>query len=376
MSNRLSHSSLTSWQDCPMKYKYRYVNKYYPITTSAPLIFGSALDKSVENLLETRDLQSARNTFFRMWDEQEINKVPTSLAKSIKVVYANSDFDIELLNSDDKDLLSSYAKESGLIGSEDIEDLMTRIYKQKEIVGFDMLPDERKRVLNYANWLCLRVKGILMLDTFNVNILPNIEEVLGTQIEINMENEDGDKIIGYADMVVRWKGISEPIIFDLKTATREYDDNAVLVSPQLTLYTHALSGVYNTRRAGFLVLHKTIKKNKKKTCSVCGHDGTGGSHKTCSNEILEEGAKKPKRCNAPWIIEMDPKASYQILINEIPERMEELVIENMEAINLCIKQGIFTRNLGSCSQRYGLCGYYSLCHKCDFTGLVDMSVVV
>ena len=146
-----------------------------------------------------------------------------------------------------------------------------------------------------------------------------------------------------------------------------YDDDAVLISPQLTLYTHVLSDTYKTRRAGFVVLHKQIKKNKKKICSKCGYDGSGERHTTCPNEV--EG----KRCKGEWSITVDPEVTYQVLINEIPERMEELVIENMEMINECITRGIFTRNLTNCKTRYGSdCEYVGLCREGKKDGLVCM----
>lgn len=370
--NKLSHSSLTLFQTCPKAYFYRYIKKYYTETKSGALCFGTALDKAVECLLKERDLEKANEEFLKTWTEQEINKIVVPISKSINIVYANSDYDADLIQ--DWTLIEMYADELKLKYDDGIQDLINRIYKQKEITGYDGLPNERKRLLNYSNWLSLSTKGYLMLNAFNENILPQIEEVLGTQVEINLENDDGDKIIGFADMVVRWKGITEPVIFDLKTATREYESDSVLTSPQLTLYTNALSAIYNTRRAGFLVLHKTIKKNKKKICSVCGHDGTGTNFKTCNNELPVEG-KKPKRCDGKWNVTMDPKASYQILINEIPQRMEELVIENMVDINEQIKHGIFTRNFESCEKAYGPCSYRKICHECSMDGIIETQEV-
>ena len=88
----------------------------------------------------------------------------------------------------------------------------------------------------------------------------NVEEVLGTQVPINLENEKGDSIVGFADFVVKWKGYDKPIVFDLKTSSIDYAENAVKVSPQLALYVHDLKDKFHTRTAGFLVLKKRIKK--------------------------------------------------------------------------------------------------------------------
>ncbi len=102
-----------------------------------------------------------------------------------------------------------------------------------------------------------------MLEEFKNNILPNITEVLATQVKVELTNEDGDSIIGFADAVVKWKDYPHPIIVDIKTSSIDYEHDSVLTSPQLTLYVHDLSAKFdNTRSAGYIVLHKKIKENE------------------------------------------------------------------------------------------------------------------
>jgi len=356
---RLSHSSVSCFQECAKKYHYRYVEKLFPKTTHAALLFGSALDKAVEILLQTSSYDKAKIKFIEMWNRQEINKVPESLQENTKIVYANSDFDWDLLSKEDADFLSTYTKD-------DIVAAYNSASTQKDAIGYDLLKKELKVFFNVANWLCLKNKGLLMLESFDKYIMPNIEKVFATQVPIELMNTDGDNIIGYADFVVKWKNEENPIIFDLKTSSREYDKDSVLSSPQLTLYTHTLGETYKTRKAGFIVLNKHIRKNKTKVCSVCGFDGSGQRHKTCSNEV--EG----KRCGGEWIETIKPEVYIQVLINDISDRLEEIMLENYNMINDSIKSGIFPRSFTSCKQGYGLCPYYDVCYKNNCDKMIKM----
>jgi hypothetical protein len=106
-------------------------------------------------------------------------------------------------------------------------------------------------------------------------------------------------------------------------------------------------------------------KNRKKICSKCNHDGSGGRHKTCANEI--EG----KRCGGEWTETISPEVYVQFIIDEIPEQTENLVLENIADINTAIKTGHFTRNLSMCTNTYGgPCDYLFLCYKGKMDNLV------
>lgn len=360
MSNRLSNSAANLFMECQTKYKLHYKDKLRGNTTNAALLFGSALDKAITSLLDESGYDPYK-IFMQFWTDADINGVKTYIPTSPLVVYAESDFDEELLDSKAWSKLQHYCDPKN--AHEEIE----RIYKTKKELGFDNLSTEDKTFLNLANWYCLAAKGYYMIECFKKNILPNIEKVLGLQMQIDLNNDSGDTVIGFADAVVKYKGYDKPIVFDLKTATREYEANAVLTSPQLTLYLHDLSAKFeDTRLAGFWVLHKTIRKNRKKVCSACLKDGTGQRHKTCDAE--HDG----KRCNAAWVETIEPEATCQILINEIPEYTENLVLENYDMINQSINAGHFYKNLGNCVKPYGKCQFYNLCH----TGKDNSLIVV
>jgi hypothetical protein len=71
------------------------------------------------------------------------------------------------------------------------------------------------------------------------------------------------------------------------------------------------------------------------------------------------------------------RASSQVIVNDIPDRLEEIVIENMDAVNMALKSGVFIRNFDSCLRFNGMvrCNFYDKCHSNTNEGLVDMTGV-
>lgn len=356
MSNRLSHSQATKYAECAKAWEYHYVHKYRPITTSSALLFGNILDIAVGVYLKEKNREDAFKFLKQSWERQEINKVEYNLYDCTKIVYANADYDKELLQPLDKEQLSS---EEG----DDWEEKLKKVYEVKSQIGYNFLKKEDKILLNKANWFSMLRKGEILLDKAIEIINDKVEEVLGIQVKVSLANDVGDEIIGYADFVVKWKGYDKPVVLDLKTSSRAYEDDSVLTSPQLSLYVHDLQDKYDSRLAGYFVLNKQIKKNRNKVCSVCGFDGTGGRHKTCSNEV--DGT----RCNGEWTETISPEATYQIIINEIPERLEEVIIENMDVVNNSIKTNLYPRNFSACTKPWGKCAYYDLCFHNKKDGL-------
>lgn len=358
MTNRLSHSQAMKFVDCSKSWEYHYRHKIRPTVTSSALLFGNILDVAVGVYLQNRNKEEAFRYMYEKWEKQPINDVEKELFSCLDIVYSNSDYDEELLKDSDKDKLAR-------LYGEGWQGTLKAIYDIKSSVGYANLKDDDKRLLNNANWFSMLRKGEYMLEKAIQVLDENVEEVLGTQVKVTLANEEGDEIVGYADFVVKWKGYEgRPIVLDLKTSAKAYEDDSVLTSPQLSLYVHDLQEKFGSRYAGFFVLHKTIRKNRNKVCSVCGFDGTGGRHKTCNNEV--EG----NRCGGEWSETISPEATHQIIINEIPERLEEIVIENMDAVNNSIKTGIYPRNFAACEKPWGSCPYKDLCFKNKTDGLI------
>jgi hypothetical protein len=355
-STRLSHSSLNRYLSCPKSYELHYLKRLRPTKQSAALLFGTAIDKASEVYASTRDILSATETFNITWMFQKINDVETDLRTCTDIVYSNSDIDT--------DLLSGYHWDAMMINRR----LFDSAISKKDTDGFDNLSLEEKLTINRVAWECMSFKGMLMITKFAEIFDANVEEVLGSQVPIDLTNEEGDSVTGFADFVFKWKGKDKPIVFDLKTSGIKYEDDSVLTSPQLTLYVHALREKFdNTNTAGYLVLHKRVIKNKTKLCEKCGFNGSGKNFKTCNNEL------NGSRCNGDWNEVIRPEIGYQVIIDDIPEILEERVLENFTEVNHGIKSNVFPRNFGNCIKFNGMvtCEFYNLCHHKDGKGLCE-----
>lgn len=360
--NKLSHSSVQRFQTCPTSWKHHYVSRIRTTRMHAALNFGSAIDKAITALVEKSG--DPESIFNEIWTHQEVNGVNTYLPDSIDIVYAKADFDKDLIDK-------SKLEEFKLTLHEIIEAV-----DYKEEKGFDKIPDQIKRICNIGYWLTLHTKGLLMIEAFRKKVLPKFNSIHSTQEKIELENDSGDKIVGYVDLVCDVKEHGN-VVLDIKTSAREYEANSVKYSPQLTLYINSLSEKYNTRKAGFIVLSKQIIKNKTKICTKCNYNGSEGRAKTCDQESLQmvESKKGPVeksvRCNGEWKETLNPEAWIQFLIDEIPEEAENLVMQNIQDINDSIKNGIFTKNLSKCLDNYGRpCEFLSLCYENKMDGLM------
>lgn len=373
MSNKLSHSQVSKYQQCPTSWKYYYLDKIRSKYSRSALCFGTALDKAVGPFLQQTENETRTPTqiFDAYWEYQEINGVNTYLPTLTSFVYAKTDFDKDLLTKEDKKAILDV---TGLN-----DEFALKLVAKRNEVGFDKLDEVEKKNVNYIFWRSLRNKGHYMVEAFRKKVLPRLTKIHSVQELVELENEEGDKIIGYVDFIAEMQGYEGAIILDLKTSAMEYEEDSVITSPQLSLYVHALQEKYNTRKAGYIVLNKHLIKNKTKICKTCYHDGTGGMAKTCDKETMQmvankkgEQVEKLVRCSGEWDIGVNPEVYVQFIVDDIPTQTEELVLQNIEDINTAIKTQSFTRNLQSCTNTFGgLCDYINLCYRGDMKGLVQ-----
>ena len=320
MGNRLSHSAINRYLTCAESYRLHYQKRIRTTEIGSALIFGSAIGRAIEFALnpactDLPNIASAKQMFDYQWQYQEVNGVLTNLEECNDIVYSKYDHDPELADS----------------------------------------PYES-----------LRVKGHLILDAFDKKFLPLVTKVWSTEEKIELTNDEGDSSIGFIDTVISMKGYDVPIILDFKTAARRYEEDSVQKSVQLAQYMHAVGSKYVTRLAGYAVFLKAIVKNRQKVCTVCSFDGSGSRFKTCANETTEG-----KRCGGEWIEKTFPEAEMQLLIDTIPERFEEFIIDNIASVNHAIKAEVFVKNVNSCLDAgWGRpCEFYGYCHKGTMEGL-------
>lgn len=351
MSTRLSFSQVSLWAECGKKYDLRYNKKYKNKWSHSALCFGTAIDEGLNVLLNTRDVVKAKEAFNKSWAFQFINKKYTSLIDCPTLVYADKDFDVELL--DDSDLLKIKSLSTEGNNPELVKLEVERIKDQKSTYGIERVSVEDVNTLNTCQWLSLRRKGEVMLDSYNKEIMPKIRRVLAVQHRFELGNPEGDTVLAFADAIVEWIDGSI-ILIDNKTSSREYEKDQASRSQQLIIYYHQLKDEFKIDKVGFIVLNKAIRKNKTKICTVCGFDGSGGRHATCP-ELT------PKRCCGAWLTKLNPDCYIQQVINTVTSTAEDLVIDSFDEVNEAIKNKVFYKNLKACVQGPIICEFYDVC---------------
>jgi hypothetical protein len=354
--NTLSHSSVNRYLACGKEYHLYYIEKIRPVELSSQLIYGSAIDAACEDYIKERNPLRAKEIFKDKWKEVEHNGKTIDLQLSTEVKYLPTDFDYELLIQSDNEFI---LKDTSF---ENVRTLFESLSQKEERSEEDLTR------LAYCNWISLYRKGTFLVNKFIEWVDANVEEVLSCQEIIELEDGDGNKVNGKADFVLRLKGIEGAVVIDLKTTTKYYDRKSVVESDQLALYKFSLRNKYeDMKKAGYVVLHKGIKKNREKICSVCGHDDTGTNVKTCTNKVNN------KRCNGAFNYKIYPEAVIQYIVDEIPEEKMQEVLEKFNIVNTKITSGEFQENRESCIRYNGKvkCPYYNYCHNDkDMTGLV------
>lgn len=351
-TNRISHSAVRLYSQCARRYYYHYSQKLRSPVISGALLFGSAVDLALNDLLLNKDTEKAKKIFLETFEHQTINGVRTYLPTATNIVYAAKDFDAELIpNLETKALQEKY----------DI------ILDKKSKTGLENLSTTERNDYSVLNWKSMYYKGRIMIDTYAKEILPQIKEVIAIQKNISLKNADGDEITGVVDIIVQWKD-GKRYILDNKTSTRDYQQDEAMKSQQLLLYHHICKDEYKINGGvGFIVLYKQIQKNRKKICGVCGYDGSGARHKTCNNNILKsnmnpnEGYSDTERCNGEWKETIDPKARIEVILNEAPEAAEALVLDCFDAANDGITKKVFNPNLQACGSGDYQCQFFRLC---------------
>lgn len=365
---RISHSAANKYVDCAQSYKLHYIDRYRERTTTSALAFGSAIDSGLNAMLSDKKADKLRpvdvyvKAFEDAWTTGDLNGKKTALQDSILIGYGASEWDEELLRPQDIDLINdaSYKllpdmPEKGLRAVE-----QCAVFKKQK--AYRKFTENENKLLNIAHWFVLRAKGELMVRQYYKDILPKIKRVLEVQKSIGSTNDDGDKIVGFIDAIVEWE-TGDIFPLDNKTSAQEYEEDSVRTSQQLALYCEFGGGDKPYEKGAFIVLRKNPLKTRVKICSLCGNDGSGARHKTCAAEV--EG----KRCNGAWTETLSMSIAIQVIIDKVPERMRDNVMDTFDQINKAIKAQIFPRNFNSCEKPWGRCPYFNLCHSGDDSGL-------
>lgn len=339
--NRLSYSKLSTYTACPKRYDFYYNQNLREVNKGSALFFGTAFDKAI-----TFGLKNPEANEYEVFDDQftypEINKQKVYLPDYLNIKYSNTDFDSDILTESDINFIKAKKEELQVNSYEDVS------LKKKDNTWSEI----EHKYYNICNWISLRRKGHLFLEEHRKSILPQYIRVIDTQKLVELDNGQGDTLVGYPDVIAVWEDNKE-VILDYKTSSVPYTKDSVLNSSQLALYSFAL----DIPRGGYIVFNKHIKKIK--TCIKCGHNNES-THKTCNNII--EGI----RCNNKWSDKLSFRVETQVIIDDIINT--EKVLDSLETANIGIKKEEYYKNFESCYKPFR-CSYLLYCHKDDISDL-------
>lgn len=331
----LSYSGYSTYVTCPKKYEYNYIQKIRPESQPAHLLFGAATDKALNEILMGKTKQEALAEASHELDR--INKE--------KIDFETKDYDAELITDESEELILTLLKALGWNGS-DYNQLAATLFHK--VNSGESLSENQDRALKILVSFSFLEKISLIINAFETYVRPQIEEVVSVQEYVKR---------GILDFRAKLKGVEGIVVCDNKTASRDYEPDAVKMSVQLV--------GYGAEVGAYIVFNKNVKKNRIKTCSVCGNNGTGGRHKTCNADI------NGKRCDGEWDETVQPEIIPQIIIDEVPEHNRLMVEEAYSETEKLIECGSFPRNLNNCGKQFGRpCEYINLCWHGSMKGLI------
>lgn len=331
---KLSHSAKEKYLTCPEKWRLYYQEKLRSKKLNSPLFFGRAIDEALNRILldKKAELTEEEKEIFKK-TEREIfidnmlktihNNDVVDLPKNKDCLYFKSDVDTSLLDLEDIKDLDTYSKEVDYVGIFNPDAFIS--YCHERFKNKKQLTKEEQLLYNYTAWKCLYRKGLMLLEAYRRQILPQIENVITIQEKVELPDED-DIFIGYIDFIASF--VEEPgveYVCDNKTSSKAYKKDSVRTSPQLSIY----SEYKENDNCAFIVLEKKIRKRS-------------------------------------------PKVRTSIIKDKINELQRDETFDNITNVYHDIKDGKFFKNKENCFQFGRPCEYYKLCHYGDKSDLIQL----
>ncbi len=335
----ISYSSWDRYMTCPKMYEIEKIEGYEPKQKSSALIFGSAIDQALNELLLTNNKDSAVKIF---------TDGIRPLLKTDEFYFFKGDFDYDLLTEKQITLAEEYLKELEYSGTMDVVTLHSTLYSKILDNGNDysVISNQQQKFISFISTMSLKQKGLMMIDAYVDKILPQIEKVISVQKATTLRP-------GFLDLEIVLKGIGK-VTADHKTASRMYTQSQIDYAPQLLLYDKEV----NNKQIAYIVLGKNVNKNTTKTCCECGFNGNGLRHKTCPD--VRDGV----RCNGEWDVMICPEIETQILVGDVDTQIQDTVLKSIASVEDAIDKKAFPMNINACANQYGKpCPYIDYCHK-------------
>lgn len=318
---KLSHSKVNKYKECPRRYDFHYNKRIRSVELNSPLFFGSALDDAIGVLLLKlkKNLTEEEQALVEKGELQVFDDgMRTNMLNRVQKVdimtyehttYSKKDFDLAVFTDED---FASIGEDQDFIKAH-MEWYYTEIKKKSP-----KIEDKDRDIFNKINWTSLYRKGLMIIETYEKEIIPEIHEVFAVQKSISLPNEDGDEIIGFIDFICSFKDAPDvKVIVDNKSSSKAYKQQDLDESDQLHTYAEA-EGLEDIC---YIVYEKDIRKR-------------------------------------------DPRVRITIWRGKINEDQMEKTFDNYMLVLDNIKEEKFQPDFNSGCFFYGkFCQYYSICHK-------------
>lgn len=330
---KLSNTKRDKYIGCNARYNFHYNLKYRTKALSSALFFGVAVDEALNRMLldkkddhteEEKKLMelTPEETFIKYLSDVTHNNQRVHIPRFKHCVYAKADFDHTMLSEADLELIGH-----------DLEYCKAHVeWYHAELKKKDgKVTEAETNDFNLMNWYSLKRKGLMILETYREEIMPQIHKVYSIQERVNLPNGSGDIIDGVIDFVASFTDDPETVyVVDNKTASQAYNQKKLTESDQLHLYAY----YKELSHIAYIVCEKGIRKR-------------------------------------------DPRVRINILKGEVDEDFTDNLLDSYEDTLYNIREENFNPNFKSgCVFFYKPCEYYDLCHKETFNEekLVDLKV--
>lgn len=329
MSIKLSYSAVEKYKFCPALYRYHYIDRLRPIKSGSPLHFGSSLDEAFGRLkLEKKKKltkkekemmkKSAEQTFIDYWEKVKYDENTT---------YNKSDFIVKKKKDKETKEYVEFTLDLQIMEfQQDFEEFDPEVTDHHQFIKEcfiileqkQTLSEEDQKLYNFIAWHSLLQKGLMLVEAYQRDVMPQIHEVFEIQKKISLKDEDGNSIIGFIDAIVSF--VDNPdtkVVLDDKTSSKPYAEDSVSISPQLATYTEA--------------------------------------------ELLEYGAYAVAEKD---IRLRDPRARTQLIVDKVLEEVVEKTFDEYDQVLEGIQNKEFDKNYDSGCFNFGqICSYYSYCRS-------------
>lgn len=257
---KLSHSKVQKYKQCPRMFDFHYNKRIRSVELNSPLWFGSALDDAIGTMLLKlkKDLTEEEQemvdkgelvVFHEGMETNMMNYVQKIDIKTYEhTTYSKADFDLAVLTDEDFD---SIGEDSDFVKAH-MEWYYTEVKKKSPEIT-----DKDRDMFNKINWTSLYRKGLMIIEKYREEIIPEIHEVFAVQKSISLPNEDGDEIIGYIDFICSFKDAPDvKVIVDNKSSSKPYKQQDLDESDQLHTYAEA----EELEDICYIVYEKNIRK--------------------------------------------------------------------------------------------------------------------